>query len=238
MSPTVLIHSQVDYYMIISKNIIRMKNITIFITFCLLLSITSCTVNKKITFYGNPGTQIYKPERYSNPTKLGTIDNSGKVKIKLTREEYIPYLLIYDNKTGRNYPIGLDFYYRSGILDKIVCTSLVIPGPNIICLFPFLLNMRYYCSDQVGFGSLDDDKDYRYCKHQQLNHNVPNAPYANTGERRKISSKSSELPKSENKSSLNTGLLVKDYGKILQGEYKVEGTLKQNNKVVEILLLR
>lgn len=157
-----------------------MKHINIFIILCLLISsITSCTINRKITFHGTPGTEIYIPEQ---GIKLGEIDNSGIAKIKLPRKGYIPYLLIYDHKNRKFYPCGVDYYYDSkNIIPKIINYCSFIPGPNIIVFWPVILNSKYFWSNQVQEG-------FRYAKEQFINP-IPDAPYANTGERREINDK-------------------------------------------------
>lgn len=203
-----------------------MKYFKTFMVACILIStITSCTVNRKITFHGTPGMEIY-----NQSTKLGTIDNNGTAKIKLPRDGYIPYLLIYDNKNKRFYPYGVDYYYRSRIIDNIVNYCVFIPGPNTIVFFPWLCNLKYFSSDQVLNG-------YRYLRRQDINKNFPNAPYANTGERRKVnvSTKTSSLLLSKSASSSSPGskLLRTDYSKQLQGEYTGNGKLLQGNSTIE-----
>lgn len=156
-----------------------MKHINTFILYLLLGCVTSCTVNKKITFYGTPGTEIYKPEQNAYPTKLGKIDDSGSAKIKLSRNGYTPYLLIYDNENNKFYPFGVDYYYLSNSsLPSIFNVCCFTPGLNLICLLPAFLNYKYINSDQASEG-------YRYAKKQFIPI-APNAPYPNIGERRKI----------------------------------------------------
>lgn len=202
-----------------------MKYFKTFMVACILIStITSCTVNRKITFHGTPGMEIY-----NQSTKLGTIDNNGTAKIKLPRDGYISYLLIYDNKNKRFYPYGVDYYYRLTTVD-IIAPGIFIPGPNLIAIPIFLFNLKYIGSDQSQEG-------YRYTKEQKISSTFPNAPYANTGERRKVKgskkASSSLLSKSSSSSSPSSKLLRTDYGKQLQGEYTGNGKLLQGNSTIE-----
>lgn len=203
-----------------------MKYFKTFMVACILIStITSCTVNRKITFHGTPGMEIY-----NQSTKLGTIDNNGTAKIKLPRDGYIPYLLIYDNKNKRFYPYGVDYYYRSTTVSTIISAGIFIPGPNLIALPILLFNYKYIGSDQGLNG-------YRYTKEQKISSTFPNAPYANTGERRKVkgSTKTSSLLLSKSASSSSPGskLLRTDYSKQLQGKYTGDGKLLQGSSTIE-----
>ena len=91
-----------------------MKKITVYIMICLLsCGISSCYSSKqKVTFYGEPGTEIYN----SKLEKLGTIENDGKTEIKLSRNKYVPFLLSYDKTSNKYYPFGIDFKYTNEAL--------------------------------------------------------------------------------------------------------------------------
>ena len=122
-----------------------MKYINIFIIFCIFLSaITSCTINREITFHGTPGTNLYMPGTNEGLKKIATIDNNGTAKVKFTRNKGIHYLLVYDNDSKKYYPIGMDHFYRERTIDQIILYSSFIPGPNLIAFPVFIGNIKYF----------------------------------------------------------------------------------------------
>lgn len=66
---------------------------------------TSCHCSMKMTVYGNPGTEIYKP----SGEKLATISNTGNAQVKLECMRYYGYLISKNPYTGQALPFLLDY---------------------------------------------------------------------------------------------------------------------------------
>lgn len=196
-----------------------MKNIVKIIPLCLLVIFTTSCSTQKITIKGKPNYEIYHPSDFK---KLGTTDNEGIAKIKLSRDGYTPFLIAYDKETNNYHAFGIDFHYKKFGGLGIAITGILPP----MSLIYGIASIGYTFSDQFI-------ECFRYDKKQSISTHIPNAPYSNIGERKKIGGSGTKLLKNKKESSSNTGLLIKDYGKKLQGEYTVKGTLKSNNEVVE-----
>lgn len=97
-----------------------MKTIFKIITIgCLIFCFVSCSTSTKITIYGEPGTEIYTPHW----NKIGKIDNSGKVSVSLSDDEYYPFLMSYKSGTGGFVPFALDYQYKKYSVRKVVTQS-------------------------------------------------------------------------------------------------------------------
>ena len=199
-----------------------MKNIIKILTICIFVcSLSSCLTSKQsVTVSGTPGTEIFTSPG-EGLEKLGAIGNEGKTTIKLSRKGYIPYLLSYDKNTNKYYPMGVDYKYTSTLVKDI---TLGILTSSLY----FLLDLGYIDSKQF-------EEEFRYLDNQTISSAIPNAPYANTGERREVANRtsSSGLLSKASTSSSTSKLLRKDYSKQLQGEYIGNGKLLQKENVVE-----
>jgi len=199
-----------------------MKNIIKFLTICIFVcSVSSCLTSKQsVTVSGTPGTEIFTSPG-EGLEKLGAIGNEGKTTIKLSRKGYIPYLLSYDKNTNKYYPMGVDYKYTSTLV-KDITLGILTSG------LYFLLDLGYIDSKQF-------EEEFRYLDNQTISSAIPNAPYANTGERREVANRtaSSGLLSKASTSSSTSKLLRKDYSKQLQGEYIGNGKLLQKENVVE-----
>lgn len=200
-----------------------MKNIIKFLTICIFVcSVSSCLTSKQsVTVSGTPGTEIFTSPG-EGLEKLGTIGNEGKIKIKLSRNGYIPYLLSYDKNTDKYYPMGVDYKYTSKFVSELALAGVFTAGIYVY------LNEGYFNSRQF-------EEEFRYLDNQTISSAIPNAPYANTGERREVANRtsSSGLLSKASTSSSTSKLLRKDYSKQLQGEYIGNGKLLQKENVVE-----
>lgn len=202
-----------------------MKKITLYIIICLLsCGISSCYSSKqKVTFYGEPGTEIYNPKL----EKLGTIENDGKTEIKLSRYEYIPFLLSYDKTSNKYYPFGIDFKYTNEHLVRLLIFTPLTVG------WWAIFNNGYIDSDQLTYG-------YKYLNEQKILNYYPNADYPNTGPRREIAkfdneevSNSATESLLQKKTSTRSKLIQKNLSEQLQGEYIGTGKLLKGSKVIE-----
>lgn len=195
-----------------------MKNIITAALSCIVAMLTISCTTQKITIKGKPNNAIYHPYDLK---KLGTTNNDGVAKVELSKNEYTPFLIAHDIKTNNHYIVGIDFHYTVIGGTRTAVVSLI--PPFTLAALPFIPYMSNYQFFEC----------FRYDKKQSISTHIPNAPYSNTGERKKIGGSGTKLLKNKKESSSNTGLLIKDYGKKLQGEYTVKGTLKSNNEVVE-----
>ena len=78
-----------------------------------MLLCASCAPSSKVVIYGTNGTEIYNSEY----KMLGTISNSGKAKIKLPKNEYVPFLLSHEANSSLYVPFAVNFnnykYYKN-----------------------------------------------------------------------------------------------------------------------------
>lgn len=82
-----------------------MKRLFYLLTIFIYLGIgSSCSTVETITVHGNPGTKIYSPQK----SKLATIPQTGKVKVKLPSDAYFGYLYTRDDIHNRWIPFALD----------------------------------------------------------------------------------------------------------------------------------
>lgn len=206
--------------------------ILLFICVC-VCCISSCVSNKKITIKGTPGTEVFLPVPPSKNNKtdggralgelLAVIGDDGEVKIKLSKPySYYPYLLTYNAETDRLYPVVLDYKRNKHTAEKNMGIILSIPT---LCYYWVINDFRYYSSPQYRHS-------FDYIEELTINPNRPNAPYANTGERRKVKSGKASLLKSSG-AAKTSKLLSKDYARQLEGSYKGVGKLLQDESVVE-----
>ena len=205
------------------------KSIILLIICVCVCCISSCVSNKKITLKGTPGTKIYLPYdgfSYKAPGNgeyelLTVIGDNGEAKIKLggaNYRVYYPYLLTYNAETDKYYPIALDYNYNSHSSEEAKMVLFFIPTLSFYQLF-------YEISAQYKHS-------FDYIEELTINPNRPNAPYANTGERRKVKSGKASLLKSSG-AAKTSKLLSKDYARQLEGSYKGVGKLLQDESVVE-----
>ena len=198
-----------------------MKTIINILMVCLLVcSISACT--QKVIIKGTPGTEIYEPSYYYGTAnkRLGVVGDNGEAEIKLSTEiyDYYAYLWSYNAEEDKYYPFGLDYEYKR-LYWKTIRAFLAIP---------FTFGTSFLHDYQVVEG-------YQYLKEQTID-SIPNAPYANTGERRKIKGSTGGsrllLPGSTGSSSASK-LLQKDYGNLLQGKYTGDAKLLHNGNTIE-----
>lgn len=195
-----------------------MKTIINILMVCLLVcSISSCS--QKIIIKGTAGTEIYTPNYDGSANKrLGVVGDNGETEIKIRKRDYYPYLLSYDAESDKYYPFGLDYEYKIFYLRNILLLPTALMSEFI-----------YLHNEQACDG-------YQYLKEQTIDSNFPNAPYANTGERRKVKGSTGGsrllLPGSTGSSSASK-LLQKDYGNLLQGKYTGDAKLLHNGNTIE-----
>ena len=201
-----------------------MKKIFNCLLICIMaLGMSSCLTSKqKITITGEPGTEIYGFNKKKEFGLLGTVSQDGIAKIKVSRNNYTPYLLAKDNRNNQFYPFGLDFKYRNGGTDVTVLTVCCIPP------------IGFWAICQLGFFESDQFFEYyRYNKHQSIDSYIPNAKYANTGERRPLSETKTKQKSTSETSSTSRLLRSNDYAKQVARNYTGKGKLFLDGETIE-----
>lgn len=102
-----------------------MKNTKIFLSILLSsLIMLSCKSSQTIIVHAAPGTKIYTPADIQNP--VGSVSNSGKLKVKLSVKPYFGYLLAEAPQSSLKVPFGLDYKdskYHLNVLTGTLCTT-------------------------------------------------------------------------------------------------------------------
>lgn len=201
------------------------KYISHIIILSICFSIASCSTKQKVIIYGNPGTGIYN----SNYKKLGTIQENGKIKIKINTVDYFPYLLSRDNSSRDFIPFAIDYKYKNYDTQHVIGACLIPTGIGALLLI----------------GNMNDNHQYsyKYLSTQKTNDDFMFSAYQNTGEKRTLgvrntvinnkntaTTSSSSIAKSRTSKSTKT---LKNYGKTLAGTYIGAGKLLQNESVIE-----
>lgn len=92
----------------------------------------SCAPSSKVVIYGTSGTEIYDSEY----KMLGTISNSGKIKIKLPKNEYVPFLLSHEVNSSLYIPFAVNFKYKNHTTENMMSVLGLFTGfgtlPSII----------------------------------------------------------------------------------------------------------
>jgi hypothetical protein len=187
------------------------------------LGMSSCLTSKqKITITGEPGTEIYGFNKKKEFGLLGTVNQDGIAKIKVSRNNYTPYLLAKDNRNNQFYPFGLDFKYRNLRTDVTVLSVCCIPP------------IGFWAICQLGFFESDQFfESYRYNKHQSIDSYIPNAEYANTGERRPLLGTKTKQKSTSETSSTSRLLRSNDYAKQVARNYTGKGKLFLDGETIE-----
>lgn len=95
-----------------------MKNTKIFLSILLSsLIMLSCKSSQTITVHAAPGTKIYTPADMQNP--VGSVSNSGKLKVKLSVKPYFGYLLAEAPQSSLKVPFGLDYKDNKYVLNAL-----------------------------------------------------------------------------------------------------------------------
>lgn len=98
-----------------------MKNTKIFLGILLSsLIMLSCKSSQTITVHAAPGTKIYTPADMQNP--VGSVSNSGKLKVKLSVKPYFGYLLAEAPQSSLKVPFGLDYKDTKYVLNVLTGT--------------------------------------------------------------------------------------------------------------------
>ena len=197
-----------------------MKKIIRYLMICLMvINVSSCYTGKqKMIISGTPGMEIY--ETSDKKKIMGIIGDDGRVKIKISRNGYYPILWARNPNTDAWTPFGLDYKYHRR---------------NVTVALLTLYTLGLYQLFNPGARSDQCWDCFEYLKYQTINSEVPNAVYANIGERRSIKSSAiaTVLPLENSNVSIASKLLLKDYGKILQGSYVGSGKLLKGKTTVE-----
>lgn len=177
-----------------------MKYIKYTIVTLLCIIIVSCTTTQKISIQGKPGSEIYSPDM----SRLGIINETGSVEIKLPSDGYYAYLLSHDKESEQLIPFALDYknnnYYGTyfvkhfgnslgiaGTTSLLMSTIILLAGGEDIAI-PFLF--AGIGLDAVGLplmlaGSRTEQTQYehkfKYSSRQKTNQDIEFVPVKDNG---------------------------------------------------------
>lgn len=166
--------------MIMNKNM--KKILSHLMAYALVCGISSCGSMQTVMVNGAPGTEIYSSH---SGTKIGIIDDTGKAKIRISRNGYCAFLWSYDPSVDKYYPFGIDYEYGSLSKNNGLFFGFLMWPP--MSLLYSMYDIKYLESDQY-------QEAFKYCKEQNCIGNHPKQPYANSGERRKLKHSSTKSP--------------------------------------------
>lgn len=209
--------------------------------------IQSCTTYTKFTVYGNPGTEILTPDG----TKLATIDNTGRAKIKNNDDVYHAFLLSHQPGSDVNVPFALDYQKKSykGWWYTIY-SAFALFGAGAAAsssdkdLGGLLMTGGLSVGMIGGYGlmfsnSLKREYHYKYLAAQQTNQDIqftrPNLVPVKT-QKTSVSSSSNTTGSSTSTkkiSSSKSSKTLKDNAAKIEGTYIGSGSLKSGNEVIE-----
>ena len=193
----------------------------------IMLLCASCAPSSKVVIYGTSGTEIYDSEY----KMLGTISNSGKIKIKLPKYEYVPFLLSHEVNSSLYIPFAVNFKYKNHTTENTMSVLGLFTGFGT---FPSII---YICSR----SSSQYENNYKYNKDQSTNQDCRFEPFLDNGEKRTIEPTSNVTPIMTNESvstvarkklSVSKRSLT-DNAKFVSGTYTGSGYLAQKGKVIE-----
>lgn len=200
---------------------------TVYSIIIIMLLCASCAPSSKVVIYGTSGTEIYDSEY----KMLGTISNSGKIKIKLPKNEYVPFLLSHEVNSSLYIPFAVNFKYKNHTTENLMSVLGLFTG------FGTLPSVIYMCSR----NSSQYWNDYKYYKNQSTNQDCRFVSFLDNGEERTIEATSNVTPIMTNesvstvarrKSSVSRRSLT-DNAKFVSGTYTGSGYLTQKGKVIE-----
>lgn len=193
----------------------------------IMLLCASCAPSSKVVIYGTNGTEIYNSEY----KMLGTISNSGKAKVKLPKNEYVPFLLSHKANSSLYVPFAVNFKHKGHKTENLVSFLGLFTG------FGTIPSITYMCTR----SSSQYWNDYKYYKNQSTNQDCRFEPFLDNGEKRTIEPTSNVTPIMTNESvstvarkklSVSKRSLT-DNAKFVSGTYTGSGYLTQKGKVIE-----
>ena len=96
----------VGYFLTINEFIMKREKLFIWLALAaIVVTMLSCTTSQTITIKGSPGARIYTPINIL----LGSIDQKGKVKVKLESDNYYAFLLSQKQGSDELVPFALDY---------------------------------------------------------------------------------------------------------------------------------
>lgn len=95
-----------------------MKTLTKYLVLLLMVSIlmTSCKTNEKFYVNSPVDATIYLPSQLSAP--YNKVKGGSSAKIEIPSDGYWGYIVLKDNQTGLDIPVGMNVHYRSNIIPR------------------------------------------------------------------------------------------------------------------------
>ena len=181
---------------------------------------SSCSSWRSVKVYGKPETEIYDNEM----NLLGTIQDEGYTKIKITRNGYTPFLISHNPTDGNYIPFAIDYESKNNRFKEIL---MLIAPFTVIGSIPMLATMGETCSHQFM-------NQYSYLPEQLTNEDVSFTKPKETGIARPHITTKTSVASSTSKTSVSKSIrTLKDYAQILAGNYIGSGVLEQNGYQIE-----
>lgn len=223
-----------------------------------MLVSTSCSTSTKFTIYGDPGTQILTPSK----TTLATIDNTGKVKIKNSDDDYYAFLLSHKPGTAEYIPFALDYNKKTYTGSKLAyglglglaalgSTALIIGTIGVLCgeedlAIPLIAMGGVVDLAGISIGMPGNSRSdqtnheyrYKYISVQKTNQDIqftkPNFDVPKNAITERLDNNVMTTSKTNKTLSSSTSTKsLKDNAAKIEGTYIGEGTLRQGNDEIE-----
>lgn len=199
-------------------------NLVVIVYACITLLCVACS-SPKVYITGNVGVEIYNSEY----VRLGTIKDGGRLKVKLSKKDYTPFLLAHETNSSLYVPFALDYKYKSHSVGKRLAFIGLLSGIGII---------PTYCI--LGSHTCQWDDDFNYLKYQNPNLDCRFIPFIDNGETKVIENFESQLkliPQENTVAARRNSSVSKrtlnDNAKFVSGTYSGTGYLSQKGKIIE-----
>lgn len=203
-------------------------NLVVIVYACITLLCVACS-SPKVYITGNVGVEIYNSEY----VHLGTIKDGGRLKVKLSKKNYTPFLLAHETNSSLYVPFALDYKYKSHRGGRLLGGIGLFSGIGLIptcCIV---------CSTTCQW-----DNDFNYLKYQNPNLDCRFISFIDNGETKGTESFESQqdrgiklLPQENTVAARRNSSVSKrtlnDNAKFVSGTYSGTGYLAQKGKIIE-----
>lgn len=203
-------------------------NLVVIVYACITLLCVACST-PQVYITGNVGVEIYNSEY----VHLGTIKDGRRLKVKLSKKDYTPYLLAHETNSSLYVPFALDYNYKSHSVGRLLGWIGLLSGIGSIPTFCI-----------IGSTTCQWEDDFNYLKYQSPNLDCRFIPFIDNGEKKVIENFESQqnsgiklIPQEKTvvarrKSSMSKRTL-NDNARFVSGTYSGTGYLSQKGKIIE-----
>lgn len=215
----------------------------------------SCKTTDTIKISGIPDTEIYTPDM----KKIGTINKDGNVEVKISRDNYYPFLMSRTSDSNDFVPFALDYKKSNFRLKSSLGYTLEVIGLGAIfgSIVPLVdgsvgsgaailtvgaLSIATSCwllSDLYGMPAM---YNYKYLPETKTNQDFKFANFIDNGyikniENQSITNKENPVVSSASKENVSKFskpmVFLKDHAKQVEGVFVGSGNLMQYGEIVE-----